>query len=366
MPESWIVRVLAIQFNLYSPVNFRPVLGIGKDITNKSLLLFSRAYSYLFAVTKEDAYKVESEKLLRLVEGKRLKNSIGAEKDVFLCSSYYFKYIAPKHLLSPEIPDIICITEFIKSAVAAYEVLGRKQYLLMAKKGIKGLVKALLCEKEQGTYFKYTPFEENRIVFDVSGLALEAMSGVLRHSYNPELVSIGNKVVKLLVDYQRGDGAWPFSYDLEKRSYYWQLDYHQGFIIDGLLAFYPYVDGELKKSCMVAIRKGVEFFQEKQLCPEGYFYYRYPLKYPINIHNQAQGIITFANLYRFFRDAEYLRMAEKILKWTIDNMRDPSGYFYSHKWPGFVNKIPYMRWAQAWIMLAMSYYLYTTHQDKLH
>ena len=46
--------------------------------------------------------------------------------------------------------------------------------------------------------------------------------------------------------------------------------------------------------------------------------------------------------------------AEKIAKWTIENMQDEKGYFYYQKWPFLTNKIAYMRWGQAWMMLALS------------
>ena len=40
-------------------------------------------------------------------------------------------------------------------------------------------------------------------------------------------------------------------------------------------------------------------------------------------------------------------------------MQDPQGYFYAHDWGFFKNKIPYMRWSQAWMMLALSELLST-------
>ena len=105
---------------------------------------------------------------------------------------------------------------------------------------------------------------------------------------------------------------------------------------------------------MKAIEKGIKYYKESQFDPTGFSYYRIPIKYPVDIHNQAQGMITFSNLYKKLGDKEYLEFAEKIIKWTIENMWDPTGYFYTHKWPMFINKIPYIRWAQAWMMVALA------------
>jgi hypothetical protein len=54
---------------------------------------------------------------------------------------------------------------------------------------------------------------------------------------------------------------------------------------------------------------------------------------------------------------EQKQLAEKVLLWTIKNMQDPSGYFYYQKKKWWSSRIPYMRWAQAWMFYAMSYYL---------
>jgi hypothetical protein len=35
-------------------------------------------------------------------------------------------------------------------------------------------------------------------------------------------------------------------------------------------------------------------------------------------------------------------------------MQDKKGYFYYQKFPFFTNKISYMRWGQAWMLLAIS------------
>jgi len=35
-------------------------------------------------------------------------------------------------------------------------------------------------------------------------------------------------------------------------------------------------------------------------------------------------------------------------------MQSEDGYFYAHRWAFIVNKIPYMRWGQAWMVYALS------------
>jgi hypothetical protein len=53
-------------------------------------------------------------------------------------------------------------------------------------------------------------------------------------------------------------------------------------------------------------------------------------------------------------DKNNLDLADKTLRWAMANMWDESGYFYYQVLPFFRNKISYMRWSQAWMLMAFS------------
>jgi len=127
---------------------------------------------------------------------------------------------------------------------------------------------------------------------------------------------------------QKPNGAWYFSETngIERM----QIDFHQGFILEALNDFIKYTNID-KEKYMDVLQKGAEFYKNEQFLPDGRGKWRYPRLWPIDIHNQAQGIITFSKL-REIRP-EYLEFAKTIAKWTIDNMQDRSGYFYYQKWP---------------------------------
>lgn len=350
IPKSFLKNklfaMLLIQLNLYSPINFRTILKINKGTSNKALALFSRSYFILGNIFRETSY---------LDKGFRLLNELLANIRES-CNAYYFPYVAPKHSLGPDIEDIICVTETMKTISSALKYRKEDELENNIKFLIEKLLKKFLVEKRDFAYFKYTPHEEGKIVFNVSALALESLSEVMNLKLHSEydLFVLINKIVKFLIKNQRDDGAWPYSIYTEKGKYYWQIDFHQGFIIDGLNSILPYLDGKLRTETENALNKAIRFYMEKQFTKDGYSYYRYPFKYPIDIHNQAQGIITFSKLYKTRGEEKYLDFAKKIALWTIKNMQSPEGYFYAHKWPFFVNKIPYMRWGQAWMMLALA------------
>ena len=155
--------------------------------------------------------------------------------------------------------------------------------------------------------------------------------------------------MKYVISKQKSNGAWYYSETNGNERM--QIDFHQGFILDGLYGFIKYIKPNDDKY-IEALLKGAEFYKNEQFLPDGRAKWRWPRLYPVDIHNQAQGIITFTKLSEI--KLEYLDFAKKIALWTIKKMQDESGYFSYQKHRFFMNKIPYMRWGQAWMMLALA------------
>jgi hypothetical protein len=80
----------------------------------------------------------------------------------------------------------------------------------------------------------------------------------------------------------------------------------------------------------------------------GYFHDR---TYPIDIHCVAQSVITLLT----FKDLadDNLLLAHSVLQWALKNLWDDSGFFYYRVLRSHTNRISYMRWSQAWMLLAM-------------
>ena len=108
----------------------------------------------------------------------------------------------------------------------------------------------------------------------------------------------------------------------------------------------------MKENYFEALMKGSEFYKEIQFRPNGTCHWRYPKFWPIDIHNQSQGIITFAKISDF--DKKFYTFSKEIANWTIKNMQSNQGFFYHQKWPKINNKIPYIRWSQAWMLYALA------------
>ena len=91
-------------------------------------------------------------------------------------------------------------------------------------------------------------------------------------------------------------------------------------------------------------------FFEEDGCPK-YYHNR---KYPIDIHCPGQLFVTLSRLGKFQENRD---LANKVLQWTVANMQDKKGYFYYQLKKGISSKIPYMRWSNAFMFNALTYYL---------
>jgi len=345
--SKWM-RIFIIQFNKKSPVNFRDILGVNKGIDVKGMGLFASAYLKLYKSTNDIEFLKEARFCLNFLKNKSLKgNYLG-----HCWSGNYFKYQSVKDKLTPKIPDIISTVTCASVFVEDYKMRDTEKSLEIAKSSADFIIDTLYVNNDGRSFFKYTPLSEpNTIVYNACTHAVMLLSNINEHIKikDNKNLEISKKVMDYIISKQKSNGAWYYSETNTNERM--QIDFHQGFILDGLYDFIKYTKPNDDKY-MKALIKGAEFYKNEQFLPDGRCKYRWPRIYPIDIHNQAQGIITFSKLSDI--NPRYLVFAKKIALWTIKNMQDESGYFYYQKHKFYMNKIPYMRWGQAWMMLALA------------
>ena len=74
--------------------------------------------------------------------------------------------------------------------------------------------------------------------------------------------------------------------------------------------------------------------------------------YPIDIHCVAQSLITLVT----FQDLApgSLALAHRVFDWAVRHMWDERGFFYYRVLRAGTIRTSYMRWSQAWMLLATS------------
>src|SRR5262249_391112 len=132
----------------------------------------------------------------------------------------------------------------------------------------------------------------------------------------------------------------------------WRDSFHTGFNLVSLES--------IIKDCQIvewqeALERGWRYYNLHFFLADGTPKYYHNELYPIDIHSAAQAVITFARLKHLSDNPGRI---ERLVDWTVSNMWDQRGFFYFQRSRNFVNKIPYMRWSQAWMAYALALALY--------
>ncbi|MFC4873128.1 delta-aminolevulinic acid dehydratase [Negadavirga shengliensis] len=338
-----VVKLAWTQFFKRAPINLRPYVGIDKEYNPKALGLFLSSYCNLYQLDPSEEYRNKivffANKLIELQN----PNWSGS------CWGYNFDWQSRAFFQPKHTPTVVATT-FIGSALLdAYEVTGNEAYLKTARSACDFILKDLnrTYDEDRDFSFSYSPLDKS-VVFNASLLGSRILSRVYSYTLEDELVEQAKKSVAFACKHQREDGAWGYgTYGFHQ----WVDNFHTGYNLECLADYMKYSgDDEYKEY----LEKGFAYYINTFFTEEGIPKYYNNSIYPIDIHAPTQLVITLNKLERFHQHKE---IAEKVLVWTIENMQDPRGYFYYQINRLFTSKIPYMRWAQAWMFLALSVYL---------
>ena len=182
----------------------------------------------------------------------------------------------------------------------------------------------------------------------MSLLGSRLLSYCYKYSGNEEYKEAARQSVLACCDRQEEDGSWVYGLLPVQR---WKDSFHTGYNLDGLIAYEEFTrDNTFHNHIERGFKFYVENFFEMDGCPK----YYHNKKYPIDIHCPGQLFVTFARLHKY---AEYQELAGKVMEWAIRNMQDKKGFFYYQLKPGMSSKISYMRWSNAFMFYAMSYFI---------
>jgi rhamnogalacturonyl hydrolase YesR len=344
--DNRLARLFWIQFFKRSPVNFRPLAGVKKDYNPKSLGLFLSGYSHLYRKENESRHFEK----IRFFAGKLLElKSRGWSGS---CWGYNFDWQA-RAFFQPGYTPTVVATTFIGSALLdAYELTGDPEYLENARSACNFILKDLNRTYDAGGSFafSYSPLDKS-VVYNASLLGSRLLARVYSHTSEYGLIDPARESVRFCCNNQNADGSWSYG----KQHYHkWIDNFHTGYNLE-CLADYARYSGDL--SYQHHFERGFEFYISNFFTREGIPKYYNNSTYPVDIHSAAQLVIT---LFKTGRAGETIELVGRVLDWTIENMQSEKGYFYYQLNGLFSSRIPYMRWAQAWMFYAMSMYIAQT------
>lgn len=336
---------IAIQIQKRNPVNIRPLLGVKKGFNPKGMGLFLKAYALRYRTTGDLSDREKADQLFEWLEHNFSKGYSGK------CWGYDFDWANPEGTLPAYTPSVV-VSSFVIDGIFEYYKLTQSQQaretIISAAEYVRKDIP--VTELSDGISFSYTHLSKG-VCYNASLLAAEILAKADHISGKEDYQEQIHKAVDLVLSKQKPGGEWWYSYNPETGRERHQIDFHQGFVLVSLYNLNRLIKNP-RSDIQSAIARGLKFYRQAQFLSNGRSMWRLPKKWPVDIHNQSQGILTFALLKEYH--SEYPAFARTIARWTIDHMQDRTGYFYYRKYPVFTNKIPYMRWAQAWMMLALA------------
>jgi hypothetical protein len=340
--SKWL-RLIWIQLFKRLPINLRPLVGIDKEYNSKGIALFLSGYCRQYKLSPSDENLNAIKFLVRKLVELRNPNYSGS------CWGYPFDWQARAFFQPRNTPTVVATTYAGCALLDAYGILGDENCLRHARSACDFVLKDLNRTQGQGDSFafSYSPLD-NSVVYNASLLGSRLLSRVYSITKEEDLKTAARQSVVFCCNKQRSDGAWSYGdYDFHQ----WIDNFHTGFNIECIS---QYASNCADDSFNSNIQKGFSYYIRTFFTPEGMSKYYDNQLYPIDIHAPAQLVATIDELGEWKNHQE---LVERVLKWTINNMQDESGYFIYQKKRFWSSSIPYMRWGQAWMFLAFSIYL---------
>jgi hypothetical protein len=268
-----------------------------------------------------------------------------AERRNYFCAGYDFFWEARAFSVPPFTPNMVVSSFCAQAFLDLYEAEGGVKWLDYAVQAGEFIEKELvLFESDREMTFGYVPGEKARI-HNVNLMGAALFARLFFHTAEEKYREYAIKSTTHSVDSQRDDGSWIYG---DKSHHQWVDNFHTGF---NLLALKEIRQFLALEKWSKNLRTGFEYHIENHFLPDMTPKYFDTELYPLDIHNFAQGIVTFLAF-------GYPDKALKLIEKSVDMMWDRNKhYFYYQKRRWYTNRIDYLRWSQAWMFYALSEYL---------
>lgn len=338
-----LTRLAWIQFFKRSPINFRKLLRVEEGYNAKGLGLFLSGYCNLYKIDKNEQVLEKIKYLIEKIIASQSKSYSGA------CWGYNFDWQARAFFQPKYTPTVVATTYVAYSLLDAYDITNDENLLRVARSSCDFILCDLNRTEDQdgNICFSYSP-EDNTQIFNASLLASRLLSRVYGYTREDKLKDAARKSIAFCCKYQSATGAWAYG---TLPFHQWIDNFHTGFNLECIAEFENYCNDKSFEKFKI---RGLDYYLNTFFTESGESKYYNNALFPIDIHSPAQLLVTLVRLNMI---EERKEMAKRVLSWTINNMQDSSGYFYYQKKKSWNSKIPYMRWAQAWMFYSMSLYL---------
>ena len=329
-------RLACIQAMKHIPVNIRPLLFTRPGHNPKALALFLEGYVKLARTGVDERCKSQAGRLIELLAATRTTTRAGHGW------GYNFDWQSRAFFIPKGTPSIVCSAFVGHALLDAYEFLSDKRALDLAVPIARFFLTDLRRLPERDTFcFSYTPLDDYA-VHNANVLGASLLLRLSRVTGENAWRDDAHAALAYTMRHQNRDGSWYYS---ERGGSRWIDSFHTGFVLESVRHFLKLGEADQYRS---AYSHGVEYYAANFFLPDDTPKYYHDRVYPIDIHSPAEAVTFFG------AEGGQSELLWRVLSWTLDNMQDPSGYFYFRRSRSATNRIPYMRWSQAWMFRALA------------
>jgi len=334
-----IPRLILTQALKRLPFNIRPLLLVPPTQNPKSLGLFLTSLLNLSKAGLLEGEGAVEKMAQRLVE-------LRSNNARYWCWGYSFPWQTRTLVVPTGTPNLVCTTFVANALLDAYERHAEPRYLEMAASSAEYLRDELFWSEGTVAGFAYPLPSMRQNIHNGNFLGAALFCRVARHTGKMHLIEPALRVARYSASRQRADGSWVYG-EMPKQG--WIDNFHTGY---NLCALHSIARDLNTTEFDDHIRRGFDFYLDHFFREDGAPRYFHNQTHPIDIHCAAQSILTLLT----FQDSSPKCQAKivSVFRWTMDNMWDPKGYFYYRLLRSFKIKTSYMRWSQAWMLLALS------------
>jgi len=334
--NKW-ARIACIQFLRRCPVNIRPLLLIPRGHNPKALGLFLEGYVRLCHLNPKDVYLDSVRRLIGYLEATRMVTASGHGW------GHNFDWQSRVFFVPKGTPTIVN-SAFIGHALLDVADAGLDPRALELALPIAAFILNDLHRAAEGDHFcfSYTPLDQYA-VHNANLLGASLLIRLWKQTGREVLRDAALSALAYSMRHQREDGSWYYS---EKVGSHWIDSFHTGFNLEAIRRFIRAGEGG---EWLAQYELGRAYYRDTFFLFDGTPKYYHDRVFPIDIHSPAEAVAFFSE-----EGDDFGTLADRVLDWMLNNMRDKQGYFYFRKSRFFTNRIPYMRWGQAWAFRALT------------
>jgi len=349
LSRSRFCRLALTQTLKRLPINVRPLLRIPATQNPKALGLFLSSLLRLERLGIAGASNDIDRVIERLVQ-------LRSPDTPYWCWGYSFPWQTRIVLVPCHAPNLVCTTFVSHALLDVYEQRGDTRCRDMAESAARYLAQELYWTTGNGEAgFSYPVPGTHARIHNANLLGAALLFRIYSRNKDRGLRDAALAATRYSVSRQEKDGSWYYGEGANQR---WIDNFHTGYNLCALRAINSYAGSD---EFGPSLRRGYEFFQDRFFREDGAPKYFHDRTYPIDIHSVAQSMITLLTMRDYDKDG--MQRAQSLFAWALQHMRDEQGHFYYQSLPLYRNTISYMRWSQAWMLLALSALLEACQQD---